>query len=283
MGAIILKTKESKYSGIDGIEMVLKLWRPDSDTRAIILGIHGLGGHSGIYSFLGEYFAEHGYTFIAPDMRAFGQYPGRKGHVESFDEYNEDINLLVKDLMEKYSGKPFFLLGHSLGGLHVIRYVVKYPNVVDGIVIPCPAVSERLQISSGVKLVMRFLSALNVKKYFSTGLEFELLSRNPEVVKRHTEDPLRFDLVTPRFGSEGLKAREKGFKMGPRITLPVFLPQSGDDLILVPEKNKEFFDTIASADKTWKLYDDLYHEPFEELGGEQMLQDILAWLEERIN
>jgi len=48
--------------------------------------------------------------------------------------------------------------------------------------------------------------------------------------------------------------------------------QSGGDLILIPEKNKDFFDS----------YPDLYHQPFEDEGGEEVLADIFTWIEERL-
>ncbi|MFW9888706.1 MAG: alpha/beta hydrolase, partial [Candidatus Thorarchaeota archaeon] len=57
------------------------------------------------------------------------------------------------------------------------------------------------------------------------------------------------------------------------------LQQSENDLILVPEKNREFFGNIASEDKTFKMYPGLYHEPFEDPGGEELANDMFAWLE----
>jgi alpha-beta hydrolase superfamily lysophospholipase len=114
------------------------------------------------------------------------------------------------------------------------------------------------------------------------GLNLDLLSPNPEVAKRHKEDPLRIHECTPRFGAEGLKAREIGFNSGPEITLPVILQQPEDDMILIPEDNKKFFDSIASEDKTFKMYPGLWHEPFEAPGGEEFLADTFAWLDARV-
>jgi alpha-beta hydrolase superfamily lysophospholipase len=173
-----------------------------------------------------------------------------------------------------------FLFGHSLGGLHVIRYIANHPGEADVIMIPCPAVSERLKMSGAVRAMLKFLSKLNAKMYFSNGLDYELISRNHEVVKRNREDPLRFDKVTPRYGIEGLKASEEGFNLANKITLPVLVQQSGEDMILDPDRNKEFFDNIASEDKTWKLYPGLYHEPFQEDGSDEVLADMFSWLSE---
>lgn len=275
---------ETSYRGHDGKEMFLQIWKTESEQeKAVVIGIHGLGSHSGLLAFLGETFCKHGYTFYAPDMRAFGHYDGTLGHIESFDEYTKDIHALVNQVKSINPGKSIFLFGHSMGALHVIRYAAVYKNEVDGLVTPCPAVSERLKIGSVTKAIAKLLARANSMRYFDNGLVHEYLSRNQEIVQRNRNDPMRFDKATPRFAIEGLKAREEASLLGPEITLPIFVPQSAEDKILIPEENEVFFDTIASEDKTWKLYPELYHEPWEEEGGDEMLQDILDWLDKHVD
>ncbi|MFW9870415.1 MAG: alpha/beta hydrolase [Candidatus Thorarchaeota archaeon] len=273
---------ESTYQGFDGTTMLLRIWKPEGDSKAIVLGLHGLGSHSGRLSYLGERFTSEGYAFYAPDLRGFGTFPGRKGHVESFDEYTDDLESLVAYMRLLHQDKKLFLFGHSLGAVFIIHYITKHPGEADGIIIPAPAVSERLKVGSATRAIASFLSRLNVKMYFDNGLDHELISRNPEIVKDNKEDPLRFDKATPRYAIEGLKASKDAFNSANRITVPVLVQQSGDDLILDPDRNKEFYDNIASDDKTWKLYPGLYHEPYHEEGGEEVFADMFSWLEEHI-
>ncbi len=274
--------EESEYMGYDGTQMFMRYWKPEGEVKAVMLGFHGLGSHSGLISHVGEFFANKGYLFYAPDMRGFGHYSGLKGHVDSFDEYNKDIESLVAHLKLKHPDTKFFLYGHSLGALWIILYIMEYQEGIDGILIPAPAVSERLKISAATRAIMKGLSKINVKKQFSTGLDIDLIARNPEVVKRNKEDPLRFDTVTPRFAAEGLAARARAFENAHLITVPVIVPQSSEDLILIPEENKDFFDRISSEDKTWKLYEGFYHEPFQDEGGDEMLKDMAAWIAEHL-
>ncbi|MFW9926235.1 MAG: alpha/beta hydrolase [Candidatus Thorarchaeota archaeon] len=275
-------SEESTYQGFDGTTMLLRIWKPEGAPKAIVLGLHGLGSHSGRLGYMGERFTDQGYTFYAPDMRGFGTYPGRKGHVESFDEYTEDMESLVAYLKLLHQDKKLLLWGHSLGAIFIIHYILKHPGEAEGIIIPAPAVSERLKVSAATRKMGSFLSKLNVKMYIDNGLDHELISRNAEIVKDNREDPLRFDKATPRFAIEGLKASKEAFESASKITIPVLVQQSGDDMILVPERNKEFFDNIASEDKTWKLYPGLYHEPYHEEGGEEVFADMFRWLEDRL-
>lgn len=279
---VSLTYEESEYAGYDGKKMFMRIWKPEGPPKAVVLGIHGLGAHSGLISYVGEYFAKNQYIFYAPDMRGFGKFEGLKGHVDSFDEFVQDLDSLVTYLKQSHPSEKLFMYGHSLGGLWVINYILQHPEGISGIMTPCPAVSERLKISGAARAIVSMLSKLNVKRYFDTGLDLNLIARNPDVVRRNKEDPLRFDKATPRFATEGFKARENGFNRAEEIELPIILQQSGEDLILIPEENKKFFDRIASKDKTWKLYEGLYHEPFEDEGGAEFLADMMSWLDARV-
>jgi alpha-beta hydrolase superfamily lysophospholipase len=185
----------------------------------------------------------------------------------------------VKD---RYLNRITFLFGSSLGGINAIRYITKYPRDIDGLILQCPAVSQTLGINFGKKAAGYFLSLLNVKRYFASGLQFEELTRSPNIVREHETDPLRFEMVTPRFGIEGLKASDDAFKSAANIRIPVLLQQAGADKAVNPLKSKEFFDSLSSTDKTWKLYEGLYHELHVEPEKDQVLGDMAAWLDKRL-
>ncbi len=275
--------EETNYLGYDGKQMFMRVWKPDGEIKSVVILFHGLGSHSGLMSFLGENFAKNGHISYAPDLRGFGHYDGKKGHVDSFQEYIDDTEALVAHLKLKHSDKKFFLYGHSFGALIVIHYVIKDPNSkeIDGIMIPFPAVSEQLEIDGVRRMVAGVLSKINAKTLFPNGLNYDLIARNPEVVKRNREDPLRFDKATGRFAVEGLNAKDEAYLNGAKILIPVVVLQGSDDQITIPEKNKTFFDSISAEDKTWKLYEGLYHEPYEDEGGDEMLNDLMNWINTR--
>ncbi len=275
--------EESHYLGYDGLKMYMATWLPDDEKpRALLIAIHGLGSHGLGYRVIGEYMAERGIAVFAPDMRGFGHYSGLKGHVMNFDEYVEDIQNLVMQVKDRFLNKLTFLYGHSLGGQHIIRYAAAYPNDVDGLMIACPAVSEKLPISTLKKIGAWFLSLLNVKKYFATGNDLTLSSRDPEVVREHEEDPLFWNYVTPRFGMCGFRAVKEAFNDAPLIKLPALVQQAGNDGLVDPEKTKEFFDNLGSTDKEWILYEGLYHEIFREPEKDRVLADMYNWLDKRL-
>jgi len=278
-----MQYEETKYIGYDGTSMFLAVWRPDNDNpRALLIVIHGLGSHAGDFKNIGQYFAEQGLAVFIPDMRGFGHYSGLKGHVMNFDEYIEDIQNLIMQAKDRYLNKTTFLFGSSLGGVNAVRYAAKYPRDIDGLILQVPAVSQTLDIGTGKRFAGHLLSILNIKRYFDSDLDYSDLSRSPGVIKDHETDPLRFERVTARFGIEGLRASEDAFNSASLITMPVLLQQAGSDKATDPNKNKVFFDRLSSKDKTWKLYEGLYHELHVEPEKDQVMADFAAWLEKRL-
>ncbi|MFX1605843.1 MAG: alpha/beta hydrolase [Promethearchaeota archaeon] len=278
-----MKYKESKYIGFDGTRMFMALWRPDDDKpRALVIALHGVGGHAGDMINIGEFLADKGFAVFAPDQRGFGHYSGTKGHVMSFEEYVEDIQNLVMQVKDTYLNKITYLFGSSLGGLNAISYVLKYTRTVDGLLLQCPAVSHIEEFGIGKRFAGSILSALNVKRYEPTGIEYSDVSRNSEHIKRLENDPLRVNVVTPRFGMELLKASKEALRSAPDIILPVILQQAGADKVVDPEKSREFFENLGSKDKTWHLYDGLYHQLHAEPEKDQVLGDLYNWLDTRL-
>ncbi len=279
----MVEYEETEYLGYDDIEMFMRKWSPEGNPKGVILGLHGLGAHSGSISFVAEYMAKNGYVFYAPDLRGFGHWVGEKGHIDSFEEYNLDIDRLAGYIRSKHMTHSIFLYGHSLGGMLILLYIAVHPDSFDGAIAACPSVSERLEIGRGTRTIARLLAMLGIKKRFPNGLNYDYISRNSEVVRRNREDPLRYDLATPKYAIEGLRARKYSATTGPLIKTPILVVHTLEDKILIPEKTKEYYETIAAQDKTYKEYPDLYHEPFEEPGGEKVLEDFISWLDERVN
>ncbi len=278
-----MKFEESKYIGYDGTRMFLASWLPDDmNPRALVVAAHGLGSHGLDMATIGEYLSERGVAVFAPDLRGFGHYSGRKGHVMRFDEYIEDMDNLIMQVKDRFLNKLTYVFGSSFGGVVVTKYVIRYTNVVDGLILHCPGVSPTLGVGRVEYAVGRLLSLLNVKRYVDNKVGFSKTTRRPEVAKRHENDPLRFQKVTPRFGIEGLKAAREAFQGAELIQMPVLVQQAGDDMMVDKAKIKEFFDALSSKDKNWILYGGLYHELHEEPEREKVLGDLMNWLEKRL-
>jgi pimeloyl-ACP methyl ester carboxylesterase len=78
------------------------------------------------------------YRGIAPDLRGFGDTePKPIDATRGVDDFVDDLNSLLTKL-ESVAGKRFVLCGWSVGGSVVMRYAMKYPDQVAGLVLEAP-------------------------------------------------------------------------------------------------------------------------------------------------
>ncbi len=78
------------------------------------------------------------YRGIAPDLRGFGDTePKPIDATRGVDDFVDDLHSLLTKL-EGVAGKRFVLCGWSVGGAVVMRYAMKYPDQVAGLVLEAP-------------------------------------------------------------------------------------------------------------------------------------------------
>ncbi len=66
------------------------------------------------------------------------------------------------------------------------------------------------------------------------------------------------------------------------IELPIPIAHGTDDGLVNPDASKRLYDRVGSRDKQLKLYEGLYHEILNEPEREQVMQDMLDWLDSHV-
>jgi alpha-beta hydrolase superfamily lysophospholipase len=114
-------------------------------------------------------------------------------------------------------------------------------------------------------------------------LKNEEFSRHPRVVEAMNNDPLIADEVQPtKTVAELVRADERLKREFPMITLPVLILHGTADKVTNPNGSQLFYDTAGSTDKTLKLYDGHVHDLLNDYGKEQVMADIVTWIESRL-
>ena len=95
--------------------------------RAILM-VHGMGEHAGRYLHLPHYLKGSVDAIYAIDHRGHGRSEGIRGHVERFDDFADDVRMVLKRmdsaLTQRFGKSEIHLVGHSLGGLIALRAVL---------------------------------------------------------------------------------------------------------------------------------------------------------------
>ncbi len=281
--------QSSFYVGTQGINLYYRIWMPEAP-RALMILVHGAGEHSGRYSHIGEECLRHQIALITPDLRGFGQSGGPRGHINRFREYLVDLEKLVTLLQAQYPGMPLFLLGHSLGGLIVIRYGQKYPSKVNGVILSSPALGPRIRVPYPLKKFAEFISlitpSLSVEPIKWTDTLRKLSWLRPILPDRPSEilaDPLSTIQYTPRWLTEFFQNGIHALSEATKFHFPTLCLYGQQDPLVDPCLIQQFLESITTKDKGYVMFSDGRHRPLHEEQRNQAINNIFQWLIPRLD
>jgi alpha-beta hydrolase superfamily lysophospholipase len=171
-----------------------------------------------------------------------------------------------------------FLLGHSLGGLIAIEYVLREAPELNGLVVSNPLLTTA-RLSPVVRAAAAVLAHLAPSVAIKTGLDAAALSRDPAVVQQYRDDVLVHSTGTPRLSAEINAARKWTSEHAADLQVPFMVILGGADRLVPPAGGRRFFASVTLADKELKEYPGAYHEPHNDIIAEQVLTDLARWLE----
>jgi alpha-beta hydrolase superfamily lysophospholipase len=274
------KPTEETFEDVDGLKIFFRAWHPDGQARAVVVICHGVNSHGGQYLWTGDQLVHSGFAVYAIDLRGRGKSEGERFYVDDVSDYVEDLAALVRLAKSREPGLPVFLLGHSAGGVVSCIYTLENQAELAGLIcesfaFKVPAPDLALGIIKGISYVAPHLPVLKLKN--------EDFSRDPEAVQALNNDPLTANEVQPAKTVAALvRADERLEKEFPLITLPVFILHGTVDKATVPSGSQFFYDTVGSKDKTLRLYEGHFHDLLNDIGKEQVLADIKAWINQRL-
>ena len=269
---------EGSFKGVRNTKIYYQGWLPEGDPRAVLIVVHGLGEHCGRYMNVVNHLVPLGYALYGLDHIGHGKSEGTRELVERFEDYTNTLTIYCNMVKGWQTGKPIFLLGHSMGGLIASYYLLDHQANFRGGILSAPFVKVSDSISQATITIGKILSVVTPRAGLVT-LDVSGISRDPEVVTAYVNDPLVFHGKTPvRLGAELLKAMLRVRAEAHRITLPLLILQGGEDRLIDPACGQLLYDKVGSKDKTIKLYEGLYHEVFNEPERARVLKDVETWL-----
>ncbi len=269
---------DGRFTGAGGPEIYWQSWSPDGAPRASLVVAHGAAEHSGRYAPLAERLAGAGFAVYALDHRGHGRSDGPRSLIDHLDRALADLGQIV-DMAAEVSGRPPFLLGHSMGACFAVQYALGHQSRLAGLVLSGPLLA--LETPRPLLALSRVLSAV-APRLGVYAVDSAQISRDPDEVRRYDEDPLNYRGKLPvRTVAEFAGAIATLPRRACELVLPLLIMQGGADRIVPPAGATAFADRVGSQDKTFKLYPGLYHEIFNEAEPERtvVIGDLVAWLE----
>ena len=276
-----MEQHEGWYQGAGGARLYYRTWRPPDAARAVVIALHGLGDHSGLYPMLGESLLPRGITVHAPDLRGNGRSPGQRGYVGSMEELREDLRCLVTRTSVEAPGAPVFLVGISLGGLLALDYALHRPDGVRGVIALSPPLGQ-LGVPAPLLALGRVLSRVWPRFSLQTGMDLTGLSRDPAVIERVMGDPLFHRRGTARLSTEVTAAIARLQAAAPRFPLPLLVMHGTADRMVPSDGSRRFVARVGHPDKRLIEYPGAYHALVADLDHERVLADLGSWIAERL-
>ena len=274
----MLKRSDGIFSGAGGLELSYQVWRSDREARAALAIVHGHGEHAGCYENLVRVLAPLGYVVYGFDHRGHGRSRGQRGHINAWEEYREDVWHFLQLIGRDEPDRATFLMGHSMGALVVLDYLIHYSGGIRGAVISGAPIEPVGVAKPYLVAISRALSMILPRFPLRLSLDISALSRDATVVQAYAADPLVHGRFTARWGTESLGAVKRVKESATALTVPILMIHGGADRLNSSEGVERFFENIPVADKTLRIYPDRYHEPHNDFDHEEVMTDIAEWI-----
>jgi alpha-beta hydrolase superfamily lysophospholipase len=275
--------RDGTFAGADGKVLYYQAWMPAVGQRkkAVLINLHGLGDHSGLYPTLASHFPPRGIALYAYDMRGNGRSPGQRAYLRGWHEYRGDLHAFL-DRVRKWEGDlPLFILGNSLGGLVVLDYALHYPAGLCGVIAAAPPLGE-LGVPPFLLALGRIMSRIWPRFSLQVGMDLSGLARDPTVVDTVLADPLFHRRGTARLSTEVTAAIRRVQARAETLSVPLLILHGSADRMVPPEGSRRFFNQVPQTDRELREYPGAYHGLFADVGHEEVLKDAERWIEQHI-
>ena len=262
----------------DGIP--LRWWArlPDSP-KGLVLVVHGFLEHSGRYEHVIDALNREGFATGRFDCRGHGVSGGARAFMTRYRDYLCDLQRIREEIQPLAPDVPLFVLGHSQGGLMVLAYALDpLGEGLAGVIALSPAVGFDADIPAWKDLLGRLMSRLWPTLSLDAGIDPDKLTHVAEAVEWRNNDPLVGTRATARWFTETLGAQTRLQADTASWTHPVLVMAAGDDALVDNAATKRFVDALPVEDKTWRLWDGMYHELLHETIQTQAEAAIIGWL-----
>lgn len=303
-----LRHAEGRFTNGRGQRLFFFALFPTAATslRGVVLYLHGTGDHCRRYLFLYERLCDEGWGVIAYDLLNHGASDsdshGVRGHVRRFQHLVDDTNAFVSfakaeifpamlDGRETHGRyPPLVITGISFGTLLGMHTVLSGQHAFHAAFWSGPMLGVSWTPALRVQAaVMQPLALLLPKVRVISGIDYDLLCRDPGFMEDFETDPLTTsDGLTARTGQQVLRAmvklrrdervRDRG---GAFCAVPMLFLAGSQDQIADQRATFGFFEHLGSRDKEFKVFDGVFHCVYEDPEREDVLAHLTTWLRNR--
>ncbi|MBA2682243.1 MAG: alpha/beta hydrolase, partial [Ktedonobacteraceae bacterium] len=243
---------------------------PNGHARWLAVLTHGYGEHIGRYNHVAEALHQAGAAVVGPDLQGHGISGGERAVIEDFEDVVTDLYMVTRRALEKYSGLPVILIGHSMGGMIAGRYGQRYGDELTALVLSGP-------MFGGRGLVEQLLSMDPIPEI---PLDPATLSRDPSVGEAYASDPLVWHGAFKRPMLEAMKRELDTIEAGPSYdNLPLLWIHGELDPLIPLAATHPIIEHLRGTNFEEHIYPGALHEIFNETNRDEVIADVVAFVQ----
>ncbi|MEI6766981.1 MAG: lysophospholipase [Bacteroidota bacterium] len=289
-------------------------WLPDEQRpRAVIHIFHGMAEHAGRYEYLAKALTDRGYVVYASDLAGHGKTckniedTGFFYNSDGWFKVVDDLKKLTGNIKWEYSGVPHILLGHSMGSFIARTYASIYPKDIHGLILSGTTWNPGMLLKAGRAIagIQSFFAGNNFRSNLLDKMsfgsfnarispvrtKFDWLTHDEAIVDAYiADDRCGFVCTAKMFANlfTGLKFIQKTKNiLEIPVDLPVYIFSGSMDPVghysKGPAKVAQIFEECEMKDVTLKLYEGGRHEMLNEINRDEVIGDLLNWLEQHVS
>lgn len=269
-------------SSRDNTQISWRAWLPDTPVKGVVALSHGYGEHSGRYEHVGDKLTGTGYALYALDHRGHGQSGGGRGQIPSYDCLLDDYGTLIGMAQDRHPDVPLFIYGHSMGGNIALSYAVDRPDGLAGVMVTGPLLRFTDAAPAWKITMAKIIGSVAPTITLSGNVETTSICRDPLVVDAYEADPLVHDQMSARLGKALIERGEYLLEHADKLAIPALLMHGTADQLTSPVATRQFAERATNADVTHIEYPGLYHELHNEPEQDEILAEMIGWLDARV-
>jgi alpha-beta hydrolase superfamily lysophospholipase len=269
-----------------GVTIHYYVWTPGRP-KAVVQLAHGVGEHALRYEVLAQELVNAGYAVYATDHRGHGatgiQMTGGDalklgrlgpGGLRATIQNLRDLTAIIRS---DWPSLPVVFLGHSWGSLMGQILLNAHSDEYEAAVLTGTTYRVPGYMNSG---------DLNAKHAHLGETGAEWLSRDPEVHRLFSEDPLTFDATILKLFGVRDALRLVGRPKRLARDIPLLIMVGDDDSVGGERGAVKLVEAYAHrggvTDIELVVYEESRHEIFNELNQEDVRRDLIEWLDKKV-
>jgi lysophospholipase len=174
-----------------------------------------------------------------------------KGHIDDFVIYERDLSALARQVLEAYCPKPWFALGHSLGGAILLAHAHHGEDLFERMVLTTPMIDiNGIRFPRITRALVETLDIIGLGGAFIPGGNKLSITRVPFERNALTSDPVRYArLVALTTAAPQLAIGDPtiGWVNAGRTMTPILILAAGADRIVKTSAIESFASRLKAG------------------------------------